>query len=76
MAEPVGLVVGFIGLAGLFSTCVDSFKLVEVYNSRSEDYDLLQTMLDNQQFSFMAWGKACGFMDPDRMNMRYVSSRR
>jgi hypothetical protein len=70
MAEPVGLAVGFIGLAGLFSTCVDCFKLVQVYDSRSHDYEILQTMLDNQQFHFMAWGKACGFMNPDRINRR------
>ncbi|KIN05366.1 hypothetical protein OIDMADRAFT_142991 [Oidiodendron maius Zn] len=71
MAEAIGLVVGFVGLAGLFSTCVDCFKLVQVYDSRSADYEILQTMLDNQQFHFMAWGKACGFMDPDRMNSRF-----
>ena len=66
MAEAVGLAVGLIGLAGLFSTCVDCFKLVQVYSAKAGDFELLQTMLDNQQFHFMAWGKACGFMDPDR----------
>ena len=65
MAEGTGLAVGAIGLAGLFSTCVDCFKLVQVYGARSRDYETLQTMLDNQQFHFMAWGRACGFMDPD-----------
>lgn len=74
MAEAIGLVVGFVGLAGLFSTCVDCFKLVQVYDSRSSDYEILQTMLDNQQFHFMAWGKACGFMNPDRMNSRYANT--
>ena len=68
MAEAVGLAVGFIGLVGLFSTCVDCFKLVQIYESRSSDYEVLQTMLDNQQFHFMAWGKACGFMEPGRIN--------
>ena len=71
MAEAIGLAVGFIGLAGLFSTCVDCFKLVQVYGARSCDYDILQTMLDNQQFHFMAWGKACGFMDPDQAKSRF-----
>jgi len=63
MAEVAGLVTGFVGLAGLFSTCVDCFKLIQVYRSRQDDFDLLQTMLDNQQFQLMAWGRACGFMD-------------
>ncbi|OCK79046.1 hypothetical protein K432DRAFT_355692 [Lepidopterella palustris CBS 459.81] len=71
MAEAIGLTVGFIGLAGLFSTCVDCFKLVQVYSARSCDYETLQTMLDNQQFHFMAWGKACGFMDTDRAKSRF-----
>lgn len=71
MAEAIGLAVGFIGLAGLFSTCVDCFKLVQVYGARPYDYEILQTMLDNQQFHFMAWGKACGFMDPDRAKSRF-----
>lgn len=62
MAEAIGLTVGFIGLASLFSTCVDCFKLVQVCGSQTGDYEILQTMLDNQQFHFMAWGKACGFM--------------
>ncbi|OAX78447.1 hypothetical protein ACJ72_07246 [Emergomyces africanus] len=69
--EPLSMVVGFAGLAGLFSTCVDCFKLVQVWDSRSSDYGVLQTMLDNQQFHFMAWGKACGFMDPYRTNSRF-----
>ncbi|OJD13722.1 hypothetical protein AJ78_05854 [Emergomyces pasteurianus Ep9510] len=69
--EPLSLAVGFAGLAGLFSVCVDCFKLVQVSDSRSSDYGILQTMLDNQQFHFMAWGKACGFMDPYRKNSRF-----
>ncbi|OJD24079.1 hypothetical protein ACJ73_04560 [Blastomyces percursus] len=69
--EPLSLAVGFAGLAGLFSTCVDCFKLVQVYDSRASDYGILQTMLDNQQFHFMAWGKACGFMDPYRKHSKF-----
>ncbi|KAL2361844.1 hypothetical protein RJZ56_005268 [Blastomyces dermatitidis] len=69
--EPLSLAVGFAGLAGLFSTCVDCFKLVQVYDSRASDYEVLQTMLDNQQFHFMAWGKACGFMHPYRTNSKF-----
>ncbi|PGH07656.1 hypothetical protein GX51_01665 [Blastomyces parvus] len=71
--EPLSLAVGFAGLAGLFSTCVDCFKLVQVYDSRASDYGILQTMLDNQQFHFMAWGKACGFMDPYRTSSKFDS---
>ncbi|KAL1606256.1 hypothetical protein SLS60_003658 [Paraconiothyrium brasiliense] len=68
MAEAIGLAVGFIGLVGLFSTCVDAFKFVQVCGSRTADYEVLQTMLDNQQFELMTWGKACGFMEEERVN--------
>lgn len=68
MAEVAGLVTGFVGLAGLFSTCVDCFKLIQVYRSRQDDFDTLQTMLDNQQFPLLAWGRACGFMDTATQN--------
>ncbi|KAF2656120.1 hypothetical protein K491DRAFT_657139 [Lophiostoma macrostomum CBS 122681] len=71
MAEVIGLAVGFVGLAGLFSTCVDCFKLVQVYDSRTRDYRILQDALDNQQFHFMVWGMACGFMDQERPNTRF-----
>lgn len=70
--EAVGLTLGFIGLAGMFTTCVDCFKLVQIYRSRSSDFDTLQTMLDNQQFHLMAWGRACGFMDITKPNQRQV----
>lgn len=63
MAEVVGIVVGFAGLAGLFSTCVDCFKLVQIRRSQSSDFDTFQTMLDNQLFHLMAWGRACGLME-------------
>jgi hypothetical protein len=63
MAEAIGLALGFAGLVGVFTSCVDCFKLVQVYRHQHGDYDVYQTMLDNQQFHFMAWGQACGFMD-------------
>jgi fibrillarin-like rRNA methylase len=72
MAEVIGLAVGFVGLAGLSTTCVDCFKLVQVYDSRACDYKILQDALDNQQFHFMVWGMACGFMDQERPNARYL----
>ena len=68
MADPIGISFGFAGLVGVFTSCVDAFKLVQVYQRRNDDFDLLQTMLDNQQFHFMAWGRACGFMDDDEQS--------
>ena len=70
--EVTGLVVGFVGLASMFNTCVDCFKLVQVFRARRKDFDVLQTMLDNQLFFLMSWGRACGFMDLDKPDERYV----
>ncbi|KAI9710913.1 MAG: hypothetical protein M1820_002348 [Bogoriella megaspora] len=70
MAEPFGLALGFAGLVGVFTACVDCFKMVQVYQKRGPDFDILQTMLDNQQFHFMAWGRACGFMDLERPDLQ------
>lgn len=65
MAEPIGLALGFAGLVGVFTSCVECFKLVQVFQSRGRDYTTLQTILDNQQFHFMVWGQACGFMEAE-----------
>ena len=70
MAEPIGLALGFAGLVGIFTSCVDCFKLVQVYQRRNRDFDILQTMLDNQQFHFMAWGRACNFMDSEYPDLK------
>ncbi|KAK3319385.1 prion-inhibition and propagation-domain-containing protein [Apodospora peruviana] len=70
MAEPIGLTLGFAGLAGVFASCVDCFKLVQIYRRRKNDFDFYQTMLDNQQFHFMAWGQACGFMGLDQPELK------
>ena len=70
MAEPIGVALGFAGLVGLFTSCVDTFKLVQIYRRRKDDFDVFQTMLDNQQFHLMAWGQACGFMGVEQQELR------
>jgi len=61
--EPVGLAVGVVGLAGLFSTCVDCFELVQRGRYLGKDYLLLETKFSNQRLRFTAWGRACGLMN-------------
>jgi len=65
VAEVAGLA------AGLFSTCVDCFKLLQVYRSRQDDLDASQAILDDQQFQLMAWGRACAFMDAATHNEKF-----
>ena len=59
--EVVGLAVGVAGLAGLFSTCIDSFRLVQRGRFLGRDYFILETKYTNQCLRLRTWGRACGF---------------
>jgi hypothetical protein len=45
--EAVGLAVGVVGLAGLFSACTDCFELVQRGRYHGKDYLLLETKFTN-----------------------------
>jgi hypothetical protein len=61
--EAVGLAVGVVGLAGLFSACIDCFELVQRGRYHGKDYLLLETKFTNQRLRLTSWGRACGFLD-------------
>jgi hypothetical protein len=61
--EAVGLGVGVLGLAGLFSACIDCFELVQRGRYHGKDYLLLETKFTNQRLRLTTWGRACGFRD-------------
>jgi hypothetical protein len=58
--EPVGLAVGVAGLAGLFTSCIDCFELVQRGRYFGADYLILETKYSNQRLRLWAWGRACG----------------
>jgi hypothetical protein len=66
--EAVGLGVGVVGLAGLFSTCISCFELVQRGRYLGKEYLLLETKFANQRLRLLAWGRACGFADSDPYN--------
>ncbi|KAK8128119.1 AAA family ATPase [Apiospora sp. TS-2023a] len=68
--EPLGLGVGIAGLAGLFSTCMDCFELVQQGRYLGENYHLLETKFNNQWWRLTAWGRACGFTGDDGYGKR------
>lgn len=74
MAEPAGLALGAIGLAGLFSSCIECLNLIQRGRSLSKDYRLLETKLSNQELRLRAWGKACGFVDSEALGLRLNDS--
>lgn len=65
--EAAGLVrvLGVAGLAGLFSSCMDCFELVQHGRYLGRDYLLVETKFENLKLRFLTWGRACGLMDED-----------
>ncbi|KAK6851959.1 hypothetical protein PG995_012084 [Apiospora arundinis] len=60
--EPIGF---SLGIASLFTTCIDCFELVQSGRYLGQEYHLLETKFINQRIRLVAWGKACGFTDPN-----------
>ncbi|KAK4034304.1 prion-inhibition and propagation-domain-containing protein [Parachaetomium inaequale] len=61
--EPIGLAVGVAGLAGLFSTCIECFNIVQRGRYLGRDYFILETKYTNQRLRLLTWGRACGLTD-------------
>jgi len=61
--EPVGLAVGIAGLAGLFTTCIECFNIVQQGRYFGRDCWILETKYANQRLRLQTWGRACGFAD-------------
>ncbi|RFU34279.1 hypothetical protein B7463_g2095, partial [Scytalidium lignicola] len=62
--DPVSLGIGVVGLASLFTTCLDLWDFVDAGRSHATSFDLLQTKLDNQRILFIIWAKKVGFGTP------------
>ena len=45
MAEPVGLALGVLGIAGLFASCIENFDIVVRARDFGEEFDLLCTQV-------------------------------
>jgi hypothetical protein len=61
--EAVGLAVGIAGLAGLFTTCLECFNIVQQGRYFGHDYWILEAKYANQRLRFLTWGRACGLAD-------------
>ncbi|GJC88107.1 hypothetical protein ColLi_10945 [Colletotrichum liriopes] len=59
--EPVGLAVGVLGLAGLFSSCLEAVQKFDSYKSFDRDSRSLATVFDADKHRFEQWGRAVGF---------------
>ncbi|KAK1991101.1 hypothetical protein LX36DRAFT_538107, partial [Colletotrichum falcatum] len=59
--EPVGLAVGVVGLAGLFSSCLEAVAKFDAYKNFGRDSRSLATLFDADKHRFEQWGRAVGF---------------
>ncbi|GKT61429.1 ankyrin repeat domain-containing protein 52 [Colletotrichum tofieldiae] len=59
--EAVGLAVGVVGLAGLFSSCLEAVEKFDSYNNFSRDSHSLATIFETDKHRFEQWGRAVGF---------------
>ncbi|KAL9614730.1 MAG: hypothetical protein Q9167_000799 [Letrouitia subvulpina] len=58
MAEPVGLVIGGLSLASLFTNCIECMNLVRSGQNLSKDYQLSITQLILLEARLKAWGNS------------------
>jgi hypothetical protein len=54
MAEAAGLVLGVLGVAGLFSTCIECFDIVVAGKNFSEDYEQLCALVGQGPPKFLS----------------------
>lgn len=59
--EPVGLAVGVLGLAGLFSSCMDAVERFDSWRNFTDESRSLGTHLEAEKLRLKIWGAAVGF---------------
>ncbi|KAK7403824.1 hypothetical protein QQX98_010395 [Neonectria punicea] len=61
--EPINFAVGVIGLAGLFSSCLDAVDKVQTYRSFGSDSHVLDTRFTAAKVRLETWGRRVGFIE-------------
>lgn len=59
--EAAGLGIGIIGLAGLFTSCLDAVDKISSYRSSRTDAQDLDAQLEADKLRFAQWGREVGF---------------
>jgi HET-S-like prion-inhibition and propagation protein len=58
--QPVGLCTGVIGLAGLFTACLDAIDRAKTYKSFAFDSEALRVQFDGHNLRLEEWGRKVG----------------
>ncbi|RYP08950.1 hypothetical protein DL764_001561 [Monosporascus ibericus] len=74
--EPVGLAVGILGLAGLFSSCLEAIEKVHSYRAFGSDSHTLDAQFKAEKLRFGQWGRAVGQGQKPFHNASSESKRR
>ncbi|KAF2250055.1 hypothetical protein BU26DRAFT_424941, partial [Trematosphaeria pertusa] len=59
MAEAAGLAVG---VAALFQTCIESFKIVFAAQDFAKDFEVLNASFQQQRLRLLLWGEGVGLI--------------
>ncbi|CAJ0551360.1 Ff.00g112900.m01.CDS01 [Fusarium sp. VM40] len=63
--EATGLVIGIVGLAGIFKIALEAWEFVDSARGQAESFEFLRTRLDNQRVIFLIWAGRMGFGTPE-----------
>ena len=63
--EVAGLAAAAVSLAGLFSSCIDCFALIQAGRAHGRDLEILVTKLDVEKTRLLQWGDAVGLLSTD-----------
>ena len=74
MAEIVGLTVGVIALAGLFSNAIECFECIQFGRAFGKNFQTSQLKLDNARLRLSRWGSSLGLSD-DLRGARLLEER-
>ncbi|KAL2670080.1 hypothetical protein Neosp_014961 [[Neocosmospora] mangrovei] len=70
--EATGLVLGALGISGLFTACIQNFDIVVKSRHFGQEFDLLCTQLALQRVRLVLWGEALGLIpDPTGSKIPY-----
>jgi len=60
--DPLSTTVGFLGLAGLLSNCIEYFELVQAGRHHSVDYEIILRKFQAQRARLITWGMVTGII--------------
>ena len=63
MVDPVGATLGVLGLAGLFTVCVDCFDYIKASRSVGKSFAIRETQFGALRMRLFAWGHAVRLTD-------------